>query len=104
MDKQTKMKFNVLAIICIIVFSFVLAPKVLQNDTYYTIAIGEHIAEKGLDNEDPFAWTDLKYTYPHWLYDLSLFKVYDMWRNDRNIYMYRSFKLCFRSHFVYNCN
>lgn len=69
MDSKTKMKFNVLAIIFIIIFSFTLAPKTLQNDTYYTISIGEHIMENGLDREDPFAWTDLKYTYPHWLYD-----------------------------------
>ncbi|MCI8518662.1 MAG: hypothetical protein HFJ51_00565 [Clostridia bacterium] len=69
MDSKTIMKFNVLAIIFIIIFSFTLAPKTLQNDTYYTISIGEHIMENGLDREDPFAWTDLKYTYPHWLYD-----------------------------------
>ena len=38
MDKKTKIKFNILAIICILIFSFSLAPKTLQNDTYYTIA------------------------------------------------------------------
>jgi len=73
MDEKTKIKFNVLAIICILVFSFVITPKTLQNDTFYTISIGEHIVENGIDREDPFAWTELKYTYPHWLYDVATY-------------------------------
>lgn len=78
MDKKTKMKFNVLAIFVIILFSFVLTPKTLQNDTYYTIAIGEHIVENGIDMKDPFSWhEDLAYTYPHWLYDVGTYLVYE---------------------------
>jgi len=78
MDKKTKIKFNVLAIICIIIFSAVLSPKTLQNDTFYTISIGEHILENGVDMQDPFAWTDLKYTYPHWLYDVGIYLIYNL--------------------------
>ena len=78
MDKKTKMKFNVLAIFVIILFCFVLTPKTLQNDTYYTIAIGEHIVENGIDMKDPFSWhEDLEYTYPHWLYDVGTYLVYE---------------------------
>ena len=76
MDHKTRMKFNVLAIVCIIIFSFAISPKTLQNDTYYTISIGEHIMENGVDGIDPFSWTDLKYTYPHWLYDVSIYLIY----------------------------
>lgn len=78
MNRENKIKFNILAIICIIVFSFALAPKTLQNDTYYTISIGEHIMENGVDGEDPFSWTDLKYTYPHWLYDVFIYQIYNI--------------------------
>lgn len=78
MDEKTKMKFNVLAIICIIIFAISLTPKTLQNDTFYTISVGEHIVEtKGIDGQDAFAWTDLKYTYPHWLYDVGIYLIYD---------------------------
>ena len=42
---KNKVKFHVLAIFVIILFCFALTPKTLQNDTYYTIAIGEHILE-----------------------------------------------------------
>lgn len=76
MDKKAINKFHILAIICIIIFSFSLAPKTLQNDTFYTIKIGEHIMENGLDRQDPFSWVDLKYTYPHWLYDVCIYLIY----------------------------
>ena len=36
---KTITKFNILAIICIIIMGFAITPKTLQNDTYYTIAI-----------------------------------------------------------------
>lgn len=45
MDKATKVKLNILAIICIILFSFATSPKTLQNDTFYTISIGHEIME-----------------------------------------------------------
>lgn len=55
MTDKTKMKFNVLAIFCILIFSFALTPVTFQNDTYYTIKIGEHIVQTGqIDMQDPF--------------------------------------------------
>ena len=82
MDNKTKIKFNVLAIFIIIIFSFALTPKTLQNDTYYTIAIGEHIVENGIDMKDPFSWhEDLPYTYPHWAYDVVTYFVYELGEN-----------------------
>ena len=100
MNKNTKIKFCVLAIIGIILFSFAFAPRTLQNDTYYTIAIGKHIVENGIDRQDPFSWHDLAYTYPHWLYDVCMYWVYSMRWNDWNIYIYNSIKLHARSAFI----
>ena len=34
MDKRTKIKFNILAVIMIMIFCFALTPKTMQNDTY----------------------------------------------------------------------
>ena len=77
MDKKIKIKFNVLAIFIIMLSCFALTPKTLQNDTYYTIAIGEHIMENGIDMVDPFSWhEDLPYTYPHWAYDVATYLVF----------------------------
>ena len=82
MDKKTKIKFHVLAIFVIIIFCFAITPKTLQNDTYYTIAIGEHILENGIDMEDPFSWhEDLPYTYPHWAYDVGTYLVFQLGEN-----------------------
>ena len=72
-------KFVVMSVILIILFSVALCPIEFQNDTYYTIKIGEHITENGIDMQDPFSWHEnLPYTYPHWLYDLMIFKIYSI--------------------------
>ena len=43
MEKKQKIKFNILAVVVIILFAFAVSPITMQNDTYYTIKIGEHI-------------------------------------------------------------
>lgn len=78
MEKQTKRKFNLIAIVCIMVFCFAITPIVLQNDTFYTIKIGEHILDNGIDMQDPFSIHDIPYTYPHWLYDVGTYLVYQV--------------------------
>ena len=75
MKKQTK--FTILAIVLIAIFCIALTPVTFQNDTYYTIKVGEHIAQNGIDGQDPFSWhEDLAYTYPHWGYDLITYFIY----------------------------
>mgnify|MGYP007069853590 CR=1 FL=1 len=70
--------FHLVAIICIILLAVAISPKTLQNDTYYTIPIGEYIYNNGVENltEDNFSWHELPYTYPHWLYDLGIFIIF----------------------------
>lgn len=80
--KNRSKVFDVLAVILIMIFCFSITPITLQNDTYYTIAIGKHITEKGIDMKDPFSWHEnLPYTYPHWLYDLGTYLVFNMGEN-----------------------
>lgn len=82
MDKKTKIKFNILAIFAIIIFCFAITPKTLQNDTYYTIKIGEHIMQNGIDMKDPFSWHEnLPYTYPHWAYDVAIYQIFNLGEN-----------------------
>ena len=78
--KYKKRFFVILAIILIGVFCISLTPKTLQNDTFYTIKIGEHIIENGeIDMLDPFSWHEnLEYTYPHWLYDVIIYLIYSI--------------------------
>ena len=81
--KLEKIKFNILAIFAIVILSIALTPVTFQNDTYYIIAIGKHIAETGtIDMQDPFSWHEnLPYTYPHWLYDLGTYGIYQLGEN-----------------------
>lgn len=75
---SSNIKFTILAIVLIAIFCVALTPVTLQNDTYYTIKIGEHITQNGVDMKDPFSWhEDLEYTYPHWLYDLITYFIYN---------------------------
>ena len=76
MNKNNKF-MTVIFSIFIILFSFAVTPLEFQNDTFYTIKIGEKIDTDGIDMKDPFSiHENLDYTYPHWLYDFATYKVY----------------------------
>lgn len=71
--------FDILAIICIILFCIAISPVTMQNDTYYTVKIGETIVQNGIDGMDHFSWHEnLNYEYPHWLYDVMMYFIYNM--------------------------
>lgn len=77
--KVKAIKFNILAVVAIVIFCISLCPITLQNDTYYTIKIGEHIVNtKTVDMQDPFSWHEnMPYTYPHWAYDVIIYLIYN---------------------------
>ncbi len=76
---NSKIVFGIIAIILIAIFCFAMTPVTLQNDTFYTIKIGEQITQTGIDMQDHFSWhKDLAYTYPHWLYDLITYYIYSV--------------------------
>ena len=76
--RKTNIKFNILAIVTIIILCFAICPKTLQNDTFYTIKIGEDILKNGIDMKDHYSWHDLPYTYPHWAYDVGIYSIYNL--------------------------
>ena len=79
LTKERGIIFHLIAFICILIFSMAISPKQLQNDTFYTITIGEYIYNNGISDltKDIYSIHELPYTYPHWLYDLGLFLVYN---------------------------
>jgi len=78
-EKILNIKFIIMAIICITIFTIGIIPKELQNDTFYTIKLGELILENGIDMKEHFAWHEgLPYTYPHWLYDIGMYLVFQL--------------------------
>ena len=86
--KQTKVVFEILAIICLIIMAISITPKVFQNDTFYTIKIGQSIRTNGIDYKDHYSWhNNLKYMYPHWLYDVVTSIVYDYCGGFQGLYI-----------------
>ena len=77
-NKKINIKFNIMAIILITIFAFAVSPKTLQNDTFYTIKIGEYVLENGITMQDPFSWHNLSYPFPHWLYDVMIYLIYNI--------------------------
>ncbi len=90
-NKILKIVMEVLAVIVIAFYAFSITPKTFQNDTYYTIKIGEYIQKNvkdpkqllpwnmGLYSQDPFSYHEnLVYTYPHWFYDWFTYKAYSV--------------------------
>ncbi len=81
--KKIKDKKNIIFgmsfIVLISWFGYSVAPKTFQNDTYYTVSIGNLIMENGIDMKDHFSWhKDLPYTYPHWMYDVFISIIYNI--------------------------
>ena len=86
--KQIKVVFEILAIICLIIMAISITPKVFQNDTFYTIKIGQSIRTNGIDYKDHYSWhNNLKYMYPHWLYDVVTSIVYDYCGGFQGLYI-----------------
>lgn len=71
--------FDIIASVCIIMYCCAMAPKILQNDTFYTVTVGEYIYNNGISDltKDLYSWHNIPYTYPHWLYDLGMFMIYN---------------------------
>jgi hypothetical protein len=99
LNLEKKQIFNIMVILSILLFAIAIAPKTLQNDTFYTIKIGEYIMQNGIFDltQDTFSWHELPYTYPHWLYDLVIYLIYNSFDQVRYIYInyniYRNFGL-----------
>lgn len=87
-EKAIEISYNILVFFCIILFCIALTPKSFQNDTFYTIKIGQLIRTNGIDYMDHFSWIEgLSYTYPHWLYDVITSLVYDYLGGFTGIYV-----------------
>ncbi len=97
-DNKLSLKYNIIfsfvCILCFAIIAIAITPIEFQNDTFYTIKIGEHIQNNGIDMKDAFSWHEgLSYSYPHWLYDLITYKIYNV-LGFKGIYLF-TIILCF---------
>lgn len=78
LKNKKQLILEIAIVIVITLFGYSIAPKTLQNDTYYTVSIGNLILDNGIDMKDHFSWhKDLPYVYPHWLYDVGMSLIYN---------------------------
>lgn len=75
MKKNTIFKLLVIILIFILCIGYTI--KTFQNDTFYTITIGKDILRYGVDMKDHYSFHMLSYTYPHWLYDVFVYLIYN---------------------------
>jgi len=69
---------HLIQIILIIIFSISLINKTVQNDTFFTIALGERVLEYGIEKEEKLVWHEgLEYTNSRWLFDVTVSKIYN---------------------------
>ena len=83
MSKKKRTIFSIIIFILIILFAISCCPVEWQNDTFYTIKIGEYIMQNGMsvlqEKMDPFSWHEnLPYTYPHWLYNILMYGIFNI--------------------------
>lgn len=75
--KMNKIR-NILFIALIIIFTISIVPKEFQNDTFFTIAIGENILKNGIENEEKLVWHEgLEFTNSRWLFDVLITEIYN---------------------------
>lgn len=71
-------KMKILSITLIILISIIIVPKEFQNDTFYLIKVGESITKNGIDFIDHFSIHNLPYLYPHFIFSVIVYLVYNL--------------------------
>lgn len=56
-----------------------IAPKTFQNDTFFTLAVGQKILQEGIYTEETFTWHEgLEYQNVRWLFDITIANIYNI--------------------------
>lgn len=79
MQRINKLTF-IFSIIAISIFSASLVKKTFQNDTYFTIAVGNKILSEGIYTDETFTFHEgLKYENVRWIFDITIAKIYNLY-------------------------
>lgn len=75
-------------ILLISIFSISIVDKAFQNDTFFTIAVGEKIINQGIYTDEDFTWHEgLKYQNVRWMFDVTIANIYNSFGNS-GIYIF----------------
>ncbi len=76
--KKKDIIIHVIQVLLIICFMVSITPKEFQNDTFFTIAIGNRVLEYGVETEEHLVWHEgLEYTNSRWLFDATIATIYN---------------------------
>ena len=82
--------FNLL----IVILTTTLVNKTLQNDTFFTIKMGNYILQNGLTSDEPLTYhTNLKFINHRWLFDVIIAVIYNI-SGLYGIYFFTIFVAC----------
>ena len=70
---------NVVLILIIMLFMASCVRKEMQNDTFFTIALGERTVKYGIEEHDQLVWHDgLEFIHLRWLFDVLIYGIYSV--------------------------
>ena len=70
---------NIILILIIMLFMASCVNKTLQNDTFFTIALGENTVEHGIEKYDQLVWhEELEFIHLRWLFDVLIYFIYSI--------------------------
>ena len=88
MDGLKSKKMIFFGVLLIILLSMSIVRKTFQNDTYFTITVGNKILSQGIYTDETFTFHQgLKYENVRWLFDIIIAFIYKMF-NFRGIYIF----------------
>ena len=79
MKKYTKQIISAIVILIFVIFVIVISPKQMQNDTFWSIKVGEKIVKEGVFGLDTFSIHEgLQYVAHHFLTDVLIYEIYNI--------------------------
>lgn len=84
---MSKLK-NIVILLLIVIFTMSVVQKMFQNDTFFSITLGQRILENGFESEEKLVWHEgMKFVNPRWLFDVSMAQIYNCFGFD-GIYIF----------------
>lgn len=79
---------NIAIILLIIIFTMSVVEKLFQNDTFFSLALGQRILENGIEREEKLVWHEgMEFSNPRWLFDVGITQIYNLFGFD-GIYIF----------------
>lgn len=80
MNKKSNNKIVFILAVFLVIITITGITKIMQNDTFFTIATGNEIIQNGYDNEDHLTWHNNLHFYKlRWAFDVLIASIFNCW-------------------------